>query len=81
MELSENEKKFIAGLEKLTRETGITFKAESYDKVDLSLYPANIDSEESGYGFVDCELMWIDPSDEMFWDKYKGSIIKDGYPI
>jgi len=76
VELNENEKKFIIGLERLTRETGITFFAQSYDRVDLSLYQANTESVEAGYGFVDNELMWIEPSDDGFWKRNNGAIIK-----
>lgn len=61
-DLTDNGKRFVAGLEKLTRETEITFKAESYDCVDLQLCPANTESTQAGYAFVFSELMWISPS-------------------
>jgi hypothetical protein len=62
--LSEKEKLFIVGLEKLTRETGVTINAESYDVCDLSLIGAAITSDESGYGFDSNGLTWLDPSDK-----------------
>jgi len=88
--LSEKEKQFIVGLEKLTRETGITINAESYDVCDLDLVGAAITSDESGYGFDNNGLAWLDPSDKQKscdyengsgllterWSLFKDTIVK-----
>lgn len=80
--MDENERKFIIGLEKLTRETGIRIQSDSYEKVDTYLTNAKITSDESGYGFDDTGITWLDPSDNDKWDNggnwdnYKCTIVK-----
>jgi len=79
--LSEKEKQFIVGLEKLTRETGFKIIVGSYDD-DLSLGKAEITSDESGYGYEYGYLEWLDPgcSDQVspkeYFDENKHTIVK-----
>lgn len=75
---NENERKFLIGLEKLTRETGIAISGcgccgspfmSSVEKKELS--------ENAGYGFgYGDSITWISPDDEYNWEEYSGSIIK-----
>ena len=72
--MTNNEKKFILGLEKLTRETGIAIHgcgccgSPFLREVEVS--------KDSGYSAEDCEnISWADPKDD-FWDYLKDNIVK-----
>lgn len=76
MYLSEKETKFLIGLEKLTRETGIViFGCGCCSSPSLS--EVKITDERSSYGFgYASEVYWIDPSDHYAWENFSKSIIK-----
>lgn len=74
--LTEDKKKFLVGLEKLTRETGIKIYGcgccGSPDIIEVK-----ITSDKSGYGIGYAgEISWIDPSDKDDWEDYSKTIIK-----
>ena len=73
--MKRSERDFLLGLAKLTRETGIKIHGcgccGSPDMVE-----AEITSDESGYA-DDCQVMWIDPSDEYDWNKLRSKIVRD----
>ena len=74
--LNENERAFLIGLEKLTRETGI--------KIDGCgccgspyLLEADITDARSGYGMSDGQVEWFDPSYDYYWGRYSHTIVKE----
>jgi len=74
--LSNNERAFLLGLEKLTRETGVVIggcgccSSPFLEEVDTT-------SEAAGYGFgFNAEIKWIAPDDEYAWEYYSTTIIK-----
>lgn len=80
--ITEKQRQFIVGLEKLTRETGITVCIASYDG-DIGLRDAVITSDESGYSYEYDYLEWVDPLDkhkrilsEEYFNDNKQSIVK-----
>ena len=77
MELKDNEKEFLIGLEALTRKTGIAIGGCGCCGSPF-LFDAEINSDKSGYaygGFSDI-VTWVDPSDKYDWEKYSDLIIK-----
>lgn len=84
-ELTENERKFILGLEKLTRETGLAITADSYFGATVRLEEVKITSNKSGYCILpepDCMdgdggLTWLDQSDNETWNNYNDTIVKE----
>jgi len=72
---TEAEKKFIIGLEKLTRETGIAIGGCGCCGSPF-LFKADITSEESGYSNY-VEITWTDPTDKIFWNQYAKYIVKE----
>lgn len=75
-ELSKNKINFLIGLEKLTRETGISIGGCGCCASPF-LIDAEITSEKSGYGVSYAgEISWIDPSDDYDWEKFSKGIVK-----
>jgi len=73
-ELSEKEKAFLVGLEKLTQETGIKISGCGCCGSPF-LDEAKITSDNSGYGIGYAgEILWIDKSDKYDWDNFSKSI-------
>lgn len=75
--MTENERKFYIGLEKLTRETGVIISgcgccASPY----LEEIKRPID-ERAGYAWGFSDVQWIDPNDEYNWREYKDNLVKD----
>lgn len=68
--------KFLIGLEKLSRETGVVIY--SADRV-YTIEEAGSEPE-SGYSaeLPDDEIGWVSPSDNYDWEKYSHLIVKDG---
>jgi len=79
MSLSKNEKAFLIGLEKLTRETGIIIHGcGCCGSPSLCDEKDAITSDDSGYGFgYTDEVCWIDPSDKYDWERFRKSIVKE----
>ena len=78
MEISDAEKSFLIGLEKLTRETGIIIGGCGCCG---SPFLGAAKEEElitsAGYGFGSSgQVEWIYPSDERYWNKFSDSIVK-----
>ena len=74
--MTDNEKAFLIGLEKLTRETGIRICGCGCCGSPY-MAEAEISSEKSGYGFGYAgEVSWLDPKDDYYWEKYSESIVK-----
>lgn len=79
-ELTDNEIKFMRGLEKLTRETGIAIGGcgECGSPWLTKLKETELDPR-AGYGFRDLAdidyVSWIDPS-ESDWEEYGDTVIK-----
>ena len=77
-ELSEDEKRFLIGLEDLTRRTGIVIGGcGCCDSPFLS----KVDSLpiEAGYGCLrggSDEVHWISPSNKFCWEKYSEAVVK-----
>lgn len=79
--MTEKQKQFIIGLEKLTRETGIAIDACGCCGSPF-LSEAKITSEKSGYsakGDTDwvSEIEWKDPSFLTNWEKESANIVKE----
>ena len=74
--LNENERAFLIGLEKLTRETGIEIAGCGCCGSPF-LLEADITDTRSGYGMLDGQVEWIDPSDDYDWEKYSKFIVKE----
>jgi hypothetical protein len=79
--ITEKQRQFIVGLEKLTRETGICIDISSYDYC-AELVDADTSCSDSGYFYdiLEKSLFWIDPSENRMptgsWEKYKKGIVK-----
>jgi hypothetical protein len=79
-EISEKEKQFIIGLEKLSRKTGVIVEgcgccgSPSLRTLDISDMPP-----EAGYAFGAgmCEVAWLSPSDKAVWENYSEDLVKD----
>jgi hypothetical protein len=77
--MNSNEKAFLVGLEKLSRETGVVVcgcgccgspflnALETPESVDVAGYSADDDSLVS-------EIRWVSPADDYVWNEYKGRI-------
>lgn len=76
--MNDKEKAFLIGLEKLTRETGITIGGCSCcGSPFLRELKESESGEIAGYGFGYAEeVTWLSPSDEYGWEKFRASIIK-----
>lgn len=73
--MTENEKKFIIGLEKLSRETGIVIAGCGCCG---SPYLSDLegDEPESGYGCSGgADVSWLSP-ENYHWEEYKHTIVK-----
>ena len=75
--MTDKEKEFIKGLEKLTRETGIVIGGCGCCGSPY-LDVAEITSDDAGYAQKpeEGEIGWIDPSDAYDWLNYKELIVK-----
>jgi hypothetical protein len=80
--MNEREKTFLIGLEKLTRQTGITIAGCGCCGSPFLNDLQEFESEESaGYGIGYAgEVTWISPSDEYSWKNYNKSIVKSTTP-
>ena len=74
--LNENERAFLIGLEKLTRETGIKVRGCGCCGSPF-LLEADITDTRSGYGLVFGQVAWFDPSYDEGWEKYSEFIVKE----
>ena len=76
--MTENEKRFLIGLEKLTRETGVTIGGCGCcgsPSLTPLLPGAADDSAGYGIGYAG-EVTWLSPSDEYGWGNFRETIIK-----
>ena len=76
--MTDNERLFLIGLEKLSRETGVKIEG---DDTGTSPYLIEFDDEElhreAGYGeSSDGEIRWISPMDQYDWINHADSIVK-----
>jgi hypothetical protein len=77
--ISEKEKEFLIGLEKISRETGVIVEgcgccgSPSLRTLDSSDMPP-----EAGYAFGNdlCEIAWLSPRDGTNWEYYRNNIVK-----
>jgi hypothetical protein len=79
--MTDKEKAFLVGLEKLTRETGIVISGcgccGSPALDECSDLPT-----DAGYGFGYAgQVAWISPNDEYDWEKYRANVVKANIPI
>jgi hypothetical protein len=79
MEITEQEKAFIRGLEKLTRETGIVIHGcGCCDSPSLYSIEKEKIPTEAGYCFgayPGGEVQWMKPAD-YYWEKHKTKIVR-----
>ena len=77
-ELSEKERAFLIGLEKLTRKTGIKIGGcGCCGSPFLSEVGETALAVAAGYGRgYNDEIRWIDPEDDFAWESYSESIVK-----
>ena len=79
--MRENERKFLVGLEKLSRETGVVIGGCGCCGSPY-LREMGAESSQSGYGFGSTgEVLWISERasgewDSYDWENYKDSIVK-----
>ncbi len=82
MDLSEKEKEFLVGLEKLTRQTGVVIAGCGCCSSPFLVKDTEITSDKSGYaygGFSEVlaqDVCWVDPSDEYEWERWSHLIVK-----
>lgn len=73
--MSENERRFLVGLEKLSRETGVVIAGcgccDSPFLADDQSF-----GESAGYALVGGTVMWVAPEDGYDWENYKDLIVK-----
>lgn len=81
--MNDKEKAFLIGLEKLTRETGITIGGCGGGGSPFLSELKESESEEiAGYGIGYAgEVTWLSPSDEYGWENFRASIIKQNDQI
>jgi hypothetical protein len=79
-DLDKDERAFLIGLEKLTRETGVTIAGCGCCGSPFLCRPDNEnsrDNPEAGYGFGYAdEVVWIDTEDEYAWKNYGHTIVR-----
>ena len=75
--MTDNEKAFLIGLEKLTRETGIIISGCGCCG-SPTLHAESDMPPEAGYAFGAgyCEVAWVSPHDEYDWEHYRDKIVK-----
>jgi hypothetical protein len=72
--LDQHEVQFILGLEKLTRETGVTLATCGVRRVENE---ESRDDPRAGYSFGNNdEIRWIDPENEDDWIDYSHTIVR-----
>lgn len=80
--MDDKEKAFLIGLEKLTRETGITIGGcGCCSSPYLSELEESESEEGAGYGFGYAGMVkWLSPSHKYGWEEFRASIIKQNAP-
>jgi len=74
--MTEQEKSFLIGLEKLSRETGIVIGGCGCCSSPFMIEEKNM-PENAGYGLGYMnEICWICPSDRDNWENYRQTIVK-----
>jgi hypothetical protein len=75
--MTDNERAFLIGLEKLTRETGVAIGGCGCCG-SPSLFTVIDIPPEAGYAHNagECEVRWISPHDDVYWEEYREKIVK-----
>jgi len=75
IEVTEQERQFLIGLEKLTRETGVCIYGCS-DCGSPWLGEPDISDDRSGYAYLDGFVQWVAPSNKWDWKRYGDTVVK-----